>query len=185
MVWLALIREILNNICVVILCLPDCDVINFEVTVICLTKTSFVHAQKIKTKIKISWEQRELLRWNKKHPSFLKSYHWSKWKEFFFEGDSLTLSHSSWRLKSFLNLVISLSVRLFQNGSCWGFTDFLVPILSQALIAPALIRFLKPLISFKVTLEIALVIHYLVSQPPRLLCQVLLFHIRHCPQGAA
>ena len=103
-------------------------------------------------------------------------------KSFFFEGESPNISHSSWRLKYFLSLVLSLSVRLFQNGSCWGFTDFLVLILSQALIAPALIRFLKPIISFKVTLEIALVIHYLVSQPPRLLCQILLFHIRHCPQ---
>ena len=55
------------------------------------------------------------------------------------------------------SLAISLSMRLFQNGSGWGFTDFIIPIFSQTLIAPALIRFLKSLISFKVILDIALV----------------------------
>ena len=49
-----------------------------------------------------------------------------------------------------------LSMRLFQNGSCWGFADFVIPILSQTIVAPALIRFLKSLISFKVILDIAL-----------------------------
>ena len=48
-------------------------------------------------------------------------------------------------------------MRLFQIGFDWGFIDFLIPILSQTLIAPALIRFLKSLISFKVILDIALV----------------------------
>ena len=35
----------------------------------------FLHAQKVKTKIEISWEWKELLRWNKKHfLSFLKGF---------------------------------------------------------------------------------------------------------------
>ena len=47
-------------------------------------------------------------------------------------------------------------MRLFQNGSCWGFTHFLISILSQAIVTPALIRFSKLIILFKVILEIAL-----------------------------
>ena len=65
------------------------------------------------------------------------------------------LNQSSRRLKSFLNFVISLSTCIFQNGSCWAFTDFLIPILSQTIVAPALIRFLKSLISFNVILDIS------------------------------
>ena len=49
------------------------------------------------------------------------------------------------------------SIGLFQNRSCWGFTDFLIPIPSQTIIAPTLIRFLKSLVSFKATLDIVLV----------------------------
>ena len=45
---------------------------------------------------------------------------------------------------------------LFQNVSYSGFADFLIFILSQITVSPALIRFLKSLISFKVILNIAL-----------------------------
>ena len=47
-------------------------------------------------------------------------------------------------------------MRFFQNVSCWGFTNFLILILSQTVVAPALIRYLKSLISFKTILDIAL-----------------------------
>ena len=66
------------------------------------------------------------------------------------------LSQSSRRLKTFVNLAISLSMHLFQNDYCWGLTDFLMSILSQTIVAPALISILKPYISFQVILEIAL-----------------------------
>ena len=46
---------------------------NFKVNLIFLIKLFFLHDQKVITKTLISWEQKELLRWNKKHfPSFLK-----------------------------------------------------------------------------------------------------------------
>ena len=50
-VWLLLLLEILGNMCIVILCCPDCDVINFEINLIFLIKTFFLHDQKVNTKI--------------------------------------------------------------------------------------------------------------------------------------
>ena len=39
----------------------------------------FLYDQNVKTKLSISWRQKQLLRWNKKHfSSFLKSYHLPK-----------------------------------------------------------------------------------------------------------
>ena len=61
-VWLLLIREILSNMCIAILCQPGYDVINFETNLIFLFNSSFLHARKVKTKIQISREQKELLR---------------------------------------------------------------------------------------------------------------------------
>ena len=44
-----------------------------------LIKPFFLHDQKVMVKAEISWEERELLRWNKKlFPSFLKDFQWSK-----------------------------------------------------------------------------------------------------------
>ena len=56
-VWLSLL-EILGNICIAIVYFADCDAINFKINLI------FLHDQKVKTKI--SWEGKELVRWNKK-----------------------------------------------------------------------------------------------------------------------
>ena len=53
-----------------------CDVINFEINLVFLTKQFFLHDQKANTKIEISWEQKKFLRWNKKHfLSFLKGFY--------------------------------------------------------------------------------------------------------------
>ena len=44
---------------------------------ILLIKPFFLHDHKVKTKLWISWVQKELLRWNKKHfSSLLKGFHW-------------------------------------------------------------------------------------------------------------
>ena len=80
-IWLPLFLQILDNMYIVIVCLPGCDVINFEINLIFLTKMLFLHDQKGKTKILISWEQKELLRWNKKHFSL------------FFEGKPFTAAN--------------------------------------------------------------------------------------------
>ena len=37
-VWLPLLRDILGNICIAIVCFPDCDVISFEINLIFLIK---------------------------------------------------------------------------------------------------------------------------------------------------
>ena len=63
--WLLLFREILSNICIATDCEPGCDVINFEINL--MSGRFFI------------WEEKQLLRWNKKHfSSFLKGFHWSK-----------------------------------------------------------------------------------------------------------
>ena len=42
---------------------PGCHVINFEINLIFLIRPCFLYAQEVKTKIQISWERKELLRW--------------------------------------------------------------------------------------------------------------------------
>ena len=66
-VWLPLLREILGDMCIVIVWKPDCDVMTFEVNLTFLIKPFFLQDQKVMTKTWISWVQKELLRWNKKH----------------------------------------------------------------------------------------------------------------------
>ena len=63
--WLPLLREILDNMCIAIICEPGYDGINFKINHIYLIKPFFLYDQKFKTKIQISWEQKELPRWNK------------------------------------------------------------------------------------------------------------------------
>ena len=48
---LTLLCEILGNMCIVILCKPDCDLINFEINLIFLIKPLMQHDQKVTTKI--------------------------------------------------------------------------------------------------------------------------------------
>ena len=58
---------------------------SFEINLIFLIKPLFLHDQKVKTKIYVSWERRKLLRWNKKYFSlFLKGFNLSKKNNFFF-----------------------------------------------------------------------------------------------------
>ena len=49
-VWLPFIIEILDNMCIAIVCKPDCDVMNFEVNLIFLVEPFFLHDQKVATK---------------------------------------------------------------------------------------------------------------------------------------
>ena len=49
-VWLPLIRDILGNICIVIICEPCWDVMKFEANLIFLIKPFFLYDQKVKTK---------------------------------------------------------------------------------------------------------------------------------------
>ena len=66
-VWLSLLYEILDNMCIAIVCKPGCDIMNPEVSLTFLIKLFFLHDQIVVTKTKISWERKELLRRNKKH----------------------------------------------------------------------------------------------------------------------
>ena len=66
-VWLPLLCEILGNMCIAIVCKPGCDVMNFEVNLIFLINLFFLNDQRVMTKTWISWERKELLRWNRKH----------------------------------------------------------------------------------------------------------------------
>ena len=59
--WLPLLREILGNMCIVIACLPGCDVINFEINLIVLIKPFFVYkTKKSRQNFKISWVKDEV-----------------------------------------------------------------------------------------------------------------------------
>ena len=62
--------EILCNMCMVVVCCPGFDVISFEINLSFFIKL-FSHMKNIRTKIWISEKQKELLRWNEKHFSFL------------------------------------------------------------------------------------------------------------------
>ena len=76
--WLPLLFEILDNICSAIVCYPGCNM-DFEINHIFLIKMFFLHDKKVMTKTQISWEWKELLRWNKKHfSSFLKGFQLSR-----------------------------------------------------------------------------------------------------------
>ena len=71
--------EILGNMWTAIVFKPGYDVMNFEVNLIFLIKPFFLHDQNVVTKTKISWERKQLLRWNKKYfSSFLKGFESSK-----------------------------------------------------------------------------------------------------------
>ena len=65
--WLRLLLEILGNMCIAIACYPGCDVMDFEINLTFLIQPFFLYDQKVLTKTLISWERKELLRWNKKH----------------------------------------------------------------------------------------------------------------------
>ena len=79
-VWLYLLCDILGNMCIAIVCWPGCDVISFEINQSFLIRLFFLYDQNIKTKICMSQEEKELLKWNKKYVSsfFLKGFYWSK-----------------------------------------------------------------------------------------------------------
>ena len=52
--------------CIAIICKPGCDIMNFEANLIFLNKPFFLHDQKVKTKMQIPRELKELLRLNEK-----------------------------------------------------------------------------------------------------------------------
>ena len=51
LVSLRLLPKILGNMSIVIVCLPGCDVMNFEINLIFLIKTFFLYDQKVESKI--------------------------------------------------------------------------------------------------------------------------------------
>ena len=63
-VWLSLLHEILANVHIVILCLPSCEVMNFEIKLIFLIKSFFQHDQNVNTKNLNILRMKELLTWN-------------------------------------------------------------------------------------------------------------------------
>ena len=73
-VWLLLLLEILGNICTAIVCLPSCDVINYEIT-LCLWSSRFSARPKSRDKNISILRTKRALRWNKKHfSSLLKNF---------------------------------------------------------------------------------------------------------------
>ena len=48
--WFPLLLEILGNMCIAIVCEPGCDVMNFDINLIFLIESLFLHDQKFMTK---------------------------------------------------------------------------------------------------------------------------------------
>ena len=114
--WLLLLLQIFDNIYIAIVCFTGCDVINFGVNLNFLTKPVFLHDRKLKTKISISWEQREILRWIKKHiSSFLKCFQLPKIIGLTVENlfPLLVLN------KQFINGNFTQSIKLVNNGALY------------------------------------------------------------------
>ena len=51
-VWLPLLLEILGNMCIAIVCFSGCDVINFEIKLVCLIKPFFYMIKKLRKRFK-------------------------------------------------------------------------------------------------------------------------------------
>ena len=65
--WLPLLLEVLGDMRITTVFYLSCDVMDFEINLIFLIESFFLHDQKVMTKILISWEWKELLKWDKKH----------------------------------------------------------------------------------------------------------------------
>ena len=48
--WFPLLLEILGNMCIAIVCYAGCDVMDFEINLIFLIESFFLHDQKVMTK---------------------------------------------------------------------------------------------------------------------------------------
>ena len=59
-VWLPSLREILDNVCIAIVCFPGCDVMNFETNLIFLIKPLFYMNKKSRQKIKYLENEKSL-----------------------------------------------------------------------------------------------------------------------------
>ena len=57
-IWMPLLLEILGSMCIVIVCLPDCDVINFEINLIFLIKPFFYMTKKSRQNLNILRKKR-------------------------------------------------------------------------------------------------------------------------------
>ena len=66
-----LLLEILGNMCIAVLCFPDCNVITDEINLIFLMKLFFYMTKKSRQKSKYFDNEKKLLRWNQKDYSFL------------------------------------------------------------------------------------------------------------------
>ena len=84
--------------CIVIICIQGCDVINFEINLKFLIKPFCLHNQKVKTTISLSWERKELLRWNKKHISSFYLRAFIETKQIFLVGESLFSVFLLWNI---------------------------------------------------------------------------------------
>ena len=75
--WLPLLLEILGNTCIVIICFPVCDVINFEFNLNFPLKLFPTWSKKLEQNLNTFRTKRAFtFRWNKKHfSSFLEDYY--------------------------------------------------------------------------------------------------------------
>ena len=75
--WLLLLREILDDMCIIFICSPDCDVIKLEINLIFLIKPFFLHDLKHKTLNILTTKRAFKMNYkNKKYfLSFLKGLH--------------------------------------------------------------------------------------------------------------
>ena len=71
-IWMPLLLEILGSMCIVIVFLPDCDVINFEINFIFLIKPFFYMTKKSRQNLNILREKRAFFH------HFERAFSWQK-----------------------------------------------------------------------------------------------------------
>ena len=97
--WLPLLCEMSGNISILINCLLRALWHKFEINLISLIKSLFIHDQIVEAKTCISGGQIELLRWNKRQfSSFLKDIHWRNKNISFSKGENPTLRKKKFKM---------------------------------------------------------------------------------------
>ena len=82
--WLLLFLEIMDIMCIVIICCPVCDIKNFEINHGFLIEPVLLYKQNVWKIMQISQELKKLLTWNKKHFSSFSAFFIELNKKFFF-----------------------------------------------------------------------------------------------------
>ena len=109
--WLLLLLEMLGNMCIITGCFPSCNSANFEINLRFLITSFSGMTKTVKTKLWISYEQKELLRWKRTFFTNFKGISLKQIKQTFSEGEGLTLSY----MEVFAKILIFVVLKCLMN----------------------------------------------------------------------